>query len=69
MLEQYILDGRSCTVLTERKVSNKECMPFTGDDSFGGFTSRGRRLNSSSAVGDDGCFAIDSGGRFSGRFL
>ncbi len=70
MLKQYVLDGRSCTILTERKVSNKESMPFTRDDSFRAFIAiRGRRLNSSSTVVYYGCLAIDSGGRVRGRFL
>jgi hypothetical protein len=61
----------TCTwILTERKVSNKECMPFTGDDSFCLVFARiGRRLNSSR------CLAVESSGRFfdsrrfSSRFL
>jgi hypothetical protein len=48
---QQILDVcvQCGTALTERKVSNKERMPFTGHDSLRAFvSSRGRRLSSSS---------------------
>jgi hypothetical protein len=57
-------------ISVERKVSDKECMPFTGDDSLGALGgSIGRRLNSSRGVGD-GCFAIEGNGRcFSSGFL